>query len=177
MELEKTKTKMNLEKAFSGESQARNKYTYFASIAKKEGFEQIAQIFLEAADNEKEHAKIWFKYLKGISNTVDNLKTAISGEDYEYSTMYKQFAEEAEKEGFHEIADKFREVADIEKVHKKMFEKVLNDVENNQVFEKKIEVKWRCRNCGHVHIGFSAPESCPVCNHKQSYFEVLSECV
>ena len=194
MEFKDSKTKKNLETAFAGESQARNKYTYFASVAKKEGFEQIAQIFVESAENEKEHAKIWFKYLEGIKNTAENLKTAISGENYEYTTMYKQFAEEAEKEGFLEIAEKFRLVGEIEKEgfleiaekfrlvgevekeHEKRFSKILENIEKKEVFEKKTGIHiWKCRNCGYIHCGFSAPQICPVCSHKQSYFELASE--
>ena len=176
MEFKDSKTKKNLEAAFSGESQARNIYYYFASVARKEGFEQISQIFLEAAENEKEHAKIWFKYLEGIKNTAENLKTAISGENYEYTTMYKQFAEEAEKEGFLEIAEKFRLVGEIEKEHEKRFSKILENIEKKEVFEKKTGIHiWKCRNCGYIHCGFSAPQICPVCSHKQSYFELASE--
>ena len=176
MEFKDSKTKKNLETAFAGESQARNKYIYFASVAKKEGFEQIAQIFVESAENEKEHAKIWFKYLEGIKNTAENLETAISGENYEYTTMYKQFAEEAEKEGFLEIAEKFRLVGEIEKEHEKRFSKILENIEKKEVFEKKTGIHiWKCRNCGYIHCGFSAPQICPVCSHKQSYFELASE--
>ena len=176
MEFKDSKTKKNLETAFAGESQARNKYTYFASVAKKEGFEQIAQIFVESAENEKEHAKIWFKYLDGIKNTEENIKRAINGESYEHNTMYKQFSKEAEEEGFLEIAEKFRLVKKKKKEHEKRFSKILENIEKKEVFEKKTGIHiWKCRNCGYIHCGFSAPQICPVCSHKQSYFELNSE--
>ncbi len=170
-----TQTEKNLEAAFSGESQARNKYTYFASVAKKEGYEQIASLFLKTADNEKEHAKMWFKELSGIGDTSENLKAAAEGENYEWTDMYAGFAETAEKEGFPELAEKFRLVAEIEKHHEERYRALLKNTELAEVF-KKSEVKvWECRNCGHIVVGTSAPEICPVCNHPQSYFEVRSE--
>ena len=171
-DLEGTQTLKNLETAFAGESQARNKYTYFASVAKKEGYEQIAAIFEETALNEKEHAKIWFKYLGGIGNTKENLKAAASGENYEYTDMYKNFAETAELEGFKDLAFKFRAVGEIERSHEQRYLDLLNNIEMNQVFEKSEEKMWKCRNCGHLVIGKAAPAVCPVCGHDQSYFEV-----
>lgn len=175
MELKGSKTEQNLVAAFAGESQARNKYTYFASVAKKEGYEQIAAIFQETADNEKEHAKMWFKELKLLGNTAENLKAAAEGENYEWTDMYKTFAEEAEAEGFAEIARKFRMVADIEKTHEERYLKLLHNVEMQQVFEKAEETMWVCRNCGHIVIGKKAPQVCPVCAHPQSYFEMRKE--
>ena len=170
-----TQTEKNLLKAFSGESEARNKYTYFASKAKKEGFEQIAELFLKTADNEKEHAKMWFKELEGIGDTKENLKSAADGENYEWTDMYEGFAKTADEEGFHELAAKFRAVALIEKHHEERYRKLLNNVMMQQVFEKS-EVKiWECRNCGHIIVGTKAPEVCPVCNHPQSYFEISGE--
>ena len=170
-----TKTEQNLLKAFAGESEARNKYTYFASKAKKDGFEQIAALFLKTADNEKEHAKLWFKELNGIGSTEDNLKTAADGENYEWTDMYEEFAKTTEEEGFIELATKFRGVALIEKHHEERYRALLKNVEMNQVFEKS-EVKiWECRNCGHIVVGTKAPEVCPVCNHPQSYFELNCE--
>ena len=170
-----TQTEKNLMAAFAGESQARNKYTYFASKAKKDGFEQIAALFLKTAENEKEHAKMWYKEFAGISTTAENLETAANGENYEWTDMYAGFAETAEKEGFPELAEKFRQVAAIEKTHEEMYRALLKNVEMQEVF-KKSEVKvWECRNCGHVMVGTEAPEVCPVCNHPQSYFEVRSE--
>ena len=170
-----TKTEQNLKTAFAGESQARNKYTYFASVAKKEGFEQIAEIFLKTADNEKEHAKLWFKELNELSNTADNLEAAANGENYEWTDMYEDFAKTAEEEGFKELACKFRAVAKIEKRHEERYRALLNNVKMKQVFEKS-EVKiWECRNCGHIVVGTKAPEICPVCLHAQSYFEILKE--
>ena len=167
-----TQTEKNLEAAFSGESQARNKYTYFASAAKKEGYEQISALFLKTAENEKEHAKIWFKELNGIGNTAENLESAAAGENYEWTDMYKEFAKTAEEEGFPELAAKFRMVGEIEKRHEERYRALLKNVETASVFEKS-EVKiWECRNCGHVVIGTKAPEVCGVCNHPQSYFEV-----
>ncbi len=175
MELKGTKTEKNLMEAFAGESQARNKYTYFASVAKKEGYEQICEIFQKTADNEKEHAKMWFKELKGIGNTAQNLKAAADGENYEWTDMYEQFAKDAEEEGFVELAKKFRAVGQIEKAHEERYRKLLNNVEMQAVFAKSEEKMWECRNCGHLVIGKEAPEVCPVCNHPQSYFEVRKE--
>ena len=170
-----TKTEQNLLKAFAGESEARNKYTYFASKAKKDGFEQIAAMFLKTADNEKEHAKLWFKELNGIGSTEDNLKAAADGENYEWTDMYEEFAKTAEEEGFIELANKFRGVALIEKHHEERYRALLKNVEMNQAFEKS-EVKiWECRNCGHIVVGTKAPEVCPVCNHPQAYFELNCE--
>ena len=174
-ELKGSKTEKNLQEAFAGESQARNKYTYFASVAKKEGYEQIAAIFLQTAENEKEHAKMWFKELKGIGTTAQNLLAAAEGENYEWTDMYDTFAKEAEEEGFTEIAKKFRLVAAIEKTHEERYRKLLANVELKQVFEKS-EVKiWECRNCGHIVVGTKAPEVCPTCAHPQSYFELRCE--
>ncbi len=175
MELKGSKTEQNLRTAFSGESEARNKYTYFASVAKKEGFQQISAIFEETANNEKEHAKMWFKEHKGIGTTAENLEAAAAGENYEWTDMYATFAEEAEEEGFTEIARKFRMVAAIEKTHEERYRKLLNNVEMQQVFEKSEETMWECRNCGHLVMGKKAPEVCPVCAHPQSYFEVRKE--
>ena len=172
MELKGSKTEKNLMEAFAGESQARNKYTYFASKAKKEGFEQIAAIFNQTADNEKEHAKMWFKLLGGIGNTAENLLAAAEGENYEWTDMYDTFAKEAEEEGFVEIAAKFRAVAKIERSHEERYRALLNNVEMQKVFEKSEEIMWECRNCGHLVMGKKAPEVCPVCDHPQSYFEV-----
>lgn len=170
-----TKTEKNLETAFSGESQARNKYTYFASVAKKEGYEQIASLFLKTADNEKEHAKLWFKELNGIGNTTENLVAAAAGENYEWTDMYAGFAKTAEEEGFTELANKFRLVAAIEKHHEERYRALLRNVETAEVF-KRSEIKvWECRNCGHIVVGKEAPEVCPVCNHPQSYFEIHAE--
>ena len=170
-----TQTEKNLEAAFAGESQARNKYTYFASKAKKEGFEQIAALFLETADNEKEHAKLWFKELNGIGDTAENLAAAAEGENYEWTDMYAGFAKTAEEEGFPELAEKFRGVAAIEKRHEERYRALLHNVETAEVF-KRSEVKvWECRNCGHICIGKEAPEVCPVCAHPQSYFQVKAE--
>ncbi len=175
MELKGSKTEKNLEAAFAGESQARNKYTYFASVAKKEGFEQISAIFLQTAENEKEHAKMWFKELGGLGKTAQNLLHAAEGENYEWTDMYAQFAKDAEEEGFTALAAKFRAVAEIERSHEKRYLALLNNVEMQQVFEKADEVMWECRNCGHLMIGRKAPEVCPVCAHPQSYFEVRKE--
>ena len=170
-----TQTEKNLEAAFAGESQARNKYTYFASRAKKEGFEQIAALFLETAENEKEHAKLWFKELNGINDTAQNLADAAAGENYEWTDMYEGFAKTAEEEGFTELAIKFRMVAAIEKRHEERYRALLKNVETAEVF-KRSEVKvWECRNCGHIVVGTKAPEICPTCNHPQSYFEVHAE--
>lgn len=167
-----TKTEKNLEAAFAGESQARNKYTYFASVAKKEGYEQIADLFLKTADNEKEHAKLWFKELAGIGDTKANLNAAAEGENFEWTDMYEQFAKDAEAEGFVELAKKFRLVAAIEKHHEERYRALLNNIETAQVFEKSEIKVWECRNCGHIIVGTKAPDVCPTCNHPQSYFEV-----
>ena len=175
MELKGSKTEQNLRTAFSGESEARNKYTYFASVAKKEGFEQISAIFLDTANNEKEHAKMWFKELGALGDTAANLKSAAAGENYEWTEMYSQFADEAEEEGFKELAAKFRLVAAIEKTHEERYLKLLNNVEMQKVFEKAEETMWECRNCGHLVIGKKAPQICPVCAHPQSFFEVRKE--
>ncbi len=175
MELKGSKTEKNLMAAFSGESEARNKYTYFASVAKKEGYQQIAAIFEETANNEKEHAKLWFKALNGIGDTAANLVSAANGENYEWTDMYATFAKEAEEEGFTAIAAKFRQVAEIEKAHEERYRKLLNNVEMQAVFEKSGETMWECRNCGHLVMGKKAPEVCPVCAHPQSYFEVRKE--
>ncbi len=170
-----TQTEKNLETAFAGESQARNKYTYFASVAKKEGYEQIAALFLKTADNEKEHAKLWFKELNGLGDTAQNLLSAAEGENYEWTDMYDEFAKTADEEGFHELAEKFRGVAAIEKHHEERYRALLNNVETKQVFEKSEVKVWECRNCGHLVIGTKAPDVCPVCNHPQSFFEVHAE--
>lgn len=170
-----TETEKNLRTAFSGESEARNKYTFFASVAKKEGYEQIAALFQKTADNEKEHAKMWFKELNGIGNTAHNLASAAEGENYEWTDMYAGFAETAEKEGFPELAAKFRLVAEIEKHHEERYRALLKNVETAKVFEKSDVKVWECRNCGHIVIGTSAPQICPVCAHPQSYFEVRAE--
>jgi rubrerythrin len=170
-----TQTEKNLQAAFAGESQARNKYTYFASKAKKEGFEQIAALFLKTADNEKEHAKMWFKELDGIGDTAQNLAAAADGENYEWTDMYDRMAKEADEEGFPELAAKFRGVAAIEKEHEERYRKLLENVETMKVFEKAGVVMWECRNCGHIVVGEKAPEICPVCAHPQSFFEVRAE--
>ena len=175
MELKGSKTEKNLKEAFAGESQARNKYTYFASVAKKEGYEQIAAIFEATANNEKEHAKMWFKELSGIGTTVENLKAAASGENFEWTDMYERMAKEAEEEGFKAIAIKFRMVGAIEREHEKRYLALLNNIEMQKVFEKAEETMWECRNCGHLVIGKKAPQICPVCAHPQSYFEVRKE--
>ena len=167
-----TQTEKNLLAAFAGESQARNKYTYFASKAKKEGFEQIAAIFQKTADNEKEHAKLWFKELEGIGSTAENLAAAADGENHEWTDMYEGFAKTAEEEGFYELAEKFLEVGEIEKHHEERYRALLKNVETAEVFAKS-EVKiWECRNCGHIIVGTKAPLECPVCAHPQSYFEI-----
>ncbi|MCQ2203532.1 MAG: rubrerythrin family protein [Bacteroidales bacterium] len=171
-----TQTEKNLEAAFAGESQARNKYTYFASRAKKDGYEQIASIFQATADNEKEHAKMWYKELhNGVGNTAENLKDAADGENYEWTDMYEGFAKTAEKEGFPELAKKFRLVAAIEKRHEERYRALLKNIETAKVFEKSEVKVWECRNCGHIVVGTKAPEECPVCAHPQSYFEVSAE--
>ena len=175
MDLKGTKTEKNLMAAFSGESEARNKYTYFASVAKKEGYEQISAIFLDTANNEKEHAKMWFKALGGLSDTAKNLLSAAEGENYEWTDMYAQFAKDAEEEGFTELAEKFKRVAEVEKAHEERYRKLLNNVEMQKVFEKAEETMWECRNCGHLVMGKKAPIVCPVCAHPQAYFEVRKE--
>ena len=171
-ELKGSKTEQNLAYAFAGESQARNKYTYFASKARKEGYEQIAAIFEMTANNEKEHAKLWFKALGGIGDTMQNLAAAAAGEHEEWTDMYKNFADEAEAEGFDALARNFRRVAEIEKRHEERYLKLLANVKNNEVFERTGERRWECRNCGHIYIGASAPEACPVCAHPKAYFEL-----
>ena len=188
LELKGSKTEKNLLKSFAGESQARNRYTFFASVAKKEGYEQISAIFTETADNEKEHAELFFKYLKGgmaeitasypagiIANTAENLKEAAEGEKMEWGTLYPSFADVAEEEGFADIANTFRMVAKVEKEHETRYRKLLANVKQGKVFKKEKTIKWKCRNCGHVYEGSEAPEKCPVCDHAQSYFEVWCE--
>ena len=175
MELKGTKTERNLMEAFAGESQARNKYTYFASVAKKEGYQQIAAIFEETANNEKEHAKLWFKALGELGDTAANLAAAAEGENYEWTDMYDRFAKEAAEEGFTALAAQFRMVAAIEKTHEERYRKLLQNVEMQQVFEKAGETMWECRNCGHLVMGKKAPLACPVCAHPQAYFEVRKE--
>lgn len=170
-----TQTEKNLLEAFSGESQARNKYTYFASKAKKDGFEQIASLFLKTADNEKEHAKMWFKELNGIGSTAENLAAAAEGENYEWTDMYEGFAKTAEEEGFPELAKKFRMVGAIEKAHEERYCALLHNVEMQEVFAKSEVKVWECRNCGHIVVGEKAPQVCPVCAHPQSYFEIHAE--
>ena len=172
---EGTQTEKNLEAAFAGESMARNKYTYFASKAKKEGFEQIAALFLLTADNEKEHAKLWFKELNGIGDTAENLGAAADGENYEWTDMYEGFAKTAEAEGFPELAAKFRGVAAIERRHEERYRALLKNVEAQEVFQKSSVKVWECRNCGHIAVGEKAPEVCPVCAHPQAYFEITAE--
>ena len=175
MELKGTKTEKNLMEAFAGESQARNKYTYFASVAKKEGYEQIAEIFLKTAENEKEHAKLWFKALGELGDTAANLAAAAAGENYEWTDMYDRFAKEAEEEGFTELAVQFKMVAAIEKSHEERYRALLSNVEMQAVFAKSEETMWECRNCGHLVMGKKAPQVCPVCKHPQSFFEVRKE--
>lgn len=175
MNLKGTKTEQNLMTAFAGESQARNKYTYFASVAKKEGYEQIAAIFLQTAENEKEHAKLWFKALGELGNTSENLKAAAEGENYEWTDMYDTFAREAEEEGFKALAAQFRMVAEIERHHEERYRALLNNVDMQAVFAKSEETMWECRNCGHLVMGKKAPAACPVCAHPQSFFEVRKE--
>ena len=175
MELKGTKTEQNLMTAFAGESQARNKYTYFASVARKEGYEQIAAIFEATANNEKEHAKLWFKALGGLGDTAANLLAAAEGENYEWTDMYATFAKEAEEEGFTTLAAQFRMVAKIEKAHEERYRALLNNVEMKAVFEKAEETMWECRNCGHLVMGKKAPLMCPVCAHPQAFFEVRKE--
>jgi rubrerythrin len=177
MELKGSRTEKNLAAAFAGESQARNKYTYFASKAKKEGYEQIAAIFLETAENEKEHAKMWFKYLEGgeVKSTAENLKAAAEGENYEWTDMYKEFAKVAREEGFDKIAFEFEAVAKIEKEHEERYRALLDKVEGGKVFIAEDVVVWKCRNCGHIHVGKEAPKICPVCAHPQAYFELRAK--
>ena len=175
MELKGSKTEKNLMTAFAGESEARNKYTYFASVAKKEGYEQISAIFLKTAENEKEHAKMWFKALGALGNTAQNLAAAAEGENYEWTDMYATFAKEAEEEGFTKLAAQFRMVGEIEKHHEERYRALLSNVEMQKVFEKSEQTMWECRNCGHLVMGKKAPEVCPVCAHPQSYFEVRAE--
>ena len=170
-----TKTEKNLREAFAGESQARNKYTYFASVAKKNGYEQIASLFLKTADNEKEHAKLWFKALGELGTTTENLLQAAEGENFEWTNMYDRMAKEADEEGFHELAEQFRGVAAIEKQHEERYRKLLKNIETEEVFKKSGVVIWECRNCGHIVVGTSAPDVCPVCNHPQSFFEVTAQ--
>lgn len=170
-----TRTEKNLEAAFAGESQARNKYTYFASVAKKEGYEQISSLFLKTADNEKEHAKLWLKELQGIGDTTQNLAAAADGENYEWTDMYEEFAKTAEAEGFPALAAKFRMVGAIEKSHEERYRALLKNVETAKVFEKSEVKVWECRNCGHIIVGTKAPELCPVCAHPKSYFELREE--
>ena len=172
MELKGSKTEQNLQTAFAGESQARNKYTYFASKAKKEGYEEIAEVFLKTADNEKEHAKMWFKHLNGIGTTEENLEAAANGENYEWTEMYKDFAKTAREEGFTQIAYQFEQVAEIEKNHEKRYKAILKNVKTNKVFSKAKKVTWECRNCGHRVEGENAPQVCPVCGHPLSYFAI-----
>ena len=175
MDLKGSKTEKNLWEAFAGESQARNKYTYFASVAKKEGYQQISAIFEETANNEKEHAKLWFKALGELGDTKENLLHATEGENYEWTDMYARFADEAEEEGFTTLAAQFRMVAKIEKAHEERYRALLSNVEMQKVFEKSEETMWECRNCGHLVMGKKAPEICPVCAHPQAYFEVRKE--
>ena len=175
MNLKGSKTEQNLMAAFAGESQARNKYDYYASKAKKDGYEQIAAIFQDTANNEKEHAKLWFKLFHGINDTLDNLLDAAAGENYEWTEMYKGFAEVADEEGFHDIAEKFRGVAAIEKTHEERYNKLATAVKGGEVFVKLTESVWVCRNCGHIHVGKEAPKVCPVCAHPQAYFELRCE--
>ncbi|MDE7198267.1 MAG: rubrerythrin family protein [Lachnospiraceae bacterium] len=170
-----TQTEQNLRTAFSGESEARNKYTYFASVAKKQGYEQIAALFLKTAENEKEHAKLWFKELNGLGDTAENLVSAADGENFEWTDMYAGFAKTAEEEGFPELAARFRLVAEIEKHHEERYRALLKNVETATVFEKSEVKVWECRNCGHIVVGTKAPEICPTCNHPQSYFEIHAE--
>ena len=175
-ELKGTKTEANLKAAFSGESEARNKYTFYASKAKKDGYEQIASLFLETAENEKEHAKIWFKLLKdGIGDTITNLKDAAAGEHYEWTEMYADFAKEAKEEGFDKIAALFSGVAKIEKEHEERYKKLLSNIEEEQVFSKEEDTVWQCSNCGLIHVGKKALEKCPVCDHPKAYFQVLAK--
>ncbi len=168
-----SKTYANLMAAFAGESMARNKYTYYASVAKKEGYEQISAIFTETAEQEKEHAKLEYKFLGKLGNTIENLKDGIEGENYEWSQMYKEFAEVAEKEGYEEVAYTFRKIAEVEYEHEKRYKKLLENIESDKVFKKDEPVRWQCRNCGYVHEGAEAPDVCPTCKHPKAYFEVM----
>jgi len=168
-----TKTEKNLLEAFAGESQARNKYTYFASVAKKEGYEQVASLFLETAENEKEHAKLHFKALSGLGNTVENLKAAANGENFEWTKMYSRMAKEAKEEGFEKIAAMFEGIAEIEKEHEARYRKLLKNIEDGIVFKRDDKVLWKCRNCGHIHEEVEAPDICPVCSHPKAYFEIV----
>ncbi len=170
-----TQTEKNLRAAFSGESEARNKYTFFASVARKQGFEQIAALFLKTAENEKEHAKLWFRELNGIGTTAENLLSAANGENYEWTDMYEGFAKTAEEEGFPELAQRFRLVGQIEKHHEERYRALLRNVEMDEVFAKSEVKVWECRNCGHIVVGMTAPDICPVCSHPQSYFEIHAE--
>ena len=175
MELKGSKTEANLWAAFAGESQARNKYTYYASKAKKEGYEQISELFLETANQEKEHAKMWFKLVQGIGSTAENLAAAAGGENDEWTDMYPRMAKEAREEGFNDIAELFEGVAAIEKVHEEKYRKLLSNIEGELVFSREGDCIWQCRNCGHIHVGPKAPETCPVCNHPQAYFELKKQ--
>jgi rubrerythrin len=177
MELKGSKTEQNLRDAFAGESQARNKYTFFASKAKKEGYEQIADLFSQTAANEKEHAEIWFKLLVGgeIATTTENLKDAASGENHEWTIMYDEFAKVAKEEGFNNIAGLFKKVGEIEKEHEERYLKLLKNIEDGSVFSRNGDTVWKCRNCGHIHSGKQAPEMCPVCSHAKAYFEIKAE--
>ncbi len=175
MELKGSKTEKNLMEAFSGESQARNKYTFYASKAKKDGYEEIAALFLETADNEKEHAKLWFKEFHGIGDTIENLLDAAAGEHEEWTAMYNKMADEADEEGFHAIAARMRGVAAIEKEHEERYLRLASAIKEGKVFREDGIVAWKCRNCGHIHIGAEAPKACPVCNHPQAYFEVRTK--
>ncbi len=170
-----TQTEKNLRTAFSGESEARNKYTFFASVARKQGFEQIAALFLKTAENEKEHAKLWFRELNGIGSTAENLLSAANGENYEWTDMYEGFAKTAEEEGFPELAQRFRLVGAVEKHHEERYRALLRNVEMDEVFAKSEVKVWECRNCGHIVVGMTAPDICPVCSHPQSYFEIHAE--
>jgi len=174
-DLKGTKTEKNLEEAFAGESMARNKYSYFSSVAKKEGYVQLANIFQETADNEKEHAKLHFKALKGIGSTIENLKSAAGGENYEWTDMYPRMAKDAREEGFEKIAVMFEGIAEVEKIHEERYKKLLANIESGSVFKKDGKVYWKCINCGHIHEADEAPELCPVCKHKQSFFEIRAE--
>lgn len=175
MELYGSKTEANLKAAFAGESQARNKYTFFASVAKKEGFEQLSEIFLETAENEKEHAKRMFKFLKGIGNSKENLKVAAEGENCEWTSMYPGFAKVAKEEGFAEIAEFFTKLSEVEREHEKRYNALLENINKDRVFKKENTVRWKCRNCGYIHGGKEALQLCPVCNHPKSYFEIVAE--
>ncbi|KYO68664.1 rubrerythrin [Thermovenabulum gondwanense] len=175
MELKGSRTEKNLLEAFAGESQARNKYTYFASVAKKEGYEQIASIFLETAENEKEHAKVWAKYLGLIKDTEKNLEEAAGGENYEWTSMYKEFAKVAREEGFIEIAEHFEKVAEVEKAHEERYRKLLQRLKEGSIFKNETPIKWRCRNCGYIHEGPEPPEKCPACDHPRAFYERLAE--